>query len=153
MSNPILLSWSLVLEGSPFTPPECRTQVASGKVFGRDGFTDGSRIVTSRIVDSGPDWIRTENGTTYKLGEIAADYVTYLNKKGRIIDPKHAGLTIPAPESVATKTIHLRSNTTPGSATVIFARARRTEDRMLGGRFFYTFKDKAGMLIEKGKRL
>lgn len=143
-------NWCLTLIGDAYTAPECRTTVVAGKVFEREGFAAGSHIVTSKIVDSGPDWVKTASGTVYKLGKISDEYTVYLEKKGLMVDPAHAGLTIKRPVEEKVEAINLRSNTNPFAEDTLFARAVSTKDRQRGGRFFYTFELCSGILVERG---
>lgn len=84
---PTLKNWAIVMVGGPYDAPETHTCAFSGRVYGRDGFEDGSRIVTSRPtsvdMESEPRTVTTKSGTIYKLdGPPAAEWVAFLFSNG-----------------------------------------------------------------------
>jgi len=84
-----LEQWSLVILGdvSGYEAPERLPRAARGRVYEREGFTDGKGVTTSRIVEMGEDYVITRSGTRYDLGEVDPDYVQFLEDNGTPFDP------------------------------------------------------------------
>jgi len=85
-------SWYLSV-GSPrasqtqFNPPEAGTPRMYGRVYGKQGFEDGSRVVLSPIVKVDRGFVHTESGSIYEVGEPDPTYAQiYPQAKKRLFD-------------------------------------------------------------------
>jgi len=74
--------------GDAYMAPERLPEVLTGEVFGHPRKKNGTRVITSAIVDiPEPGLVRTRSGTLYKLGEPALEYIKYLRDIGYSFDP------------------------------------------------------------------
>ena len=67
---------------SPYKAPETMIARLSGEVYGHPNFEDGTRVTTSRIVNTSKRIVKTSSGSTYKLGFISQDYKSWLKDNG-----------------------------------------------------------------------
>ena len=94
MKLPVINNWSTTATSgdNPYLAPENNPLVVQGHVHGRDGFEDGSQIVTSHVVDVRSDrWghtIDTVSGSRYRLGTVDAKWVAWLRERGIEFDPR-----------------------------------------------------------------
>lgn len=66
--------WSMVADGDPYRAPEdqrCRLQ---GDVYGHPAFQDGQFVISSVIMGMDGDYVRTQSGSNYMLGEVDPEY-------------------------------------------------------------------------------
>ncbi len=77
--------WSVV-SADPYSPPEAGVFL-HGRVSGHKRHEDGKYIRTSLVTYANGKYVVTYSGTTYLLGEPAADYVLYC-KTNNLADPK-----------------------------------------------------------------
>lgn len=74
MVEVILEEWSVInVLPNKYQPPECQTLRIKGKVFGHSNHEDGTRIITSEILDAKDNLVQTLN-TKYRLGKAHEDY-------------------------------------------------------------------------------
>lgn len=64
----------------PYKPPEQRSFVLNGCVYGHPKFADGKRVSTSAICRSCGNTVETMNNT-YRLGKPSPDYVRWYEEK------------------------------------------------------------------------
>lgn len=77
-----LKNWSMRLAGTNYHAPEIRPTHLCGTVTGSHKFADGSTITTSAIVSVHGRLIRTQNGSTYRLGQPHPSYSAWLAAEG-----------------------------------------------------------------------
>lgn len=83
-----LENWSIVQDSSnPFLAPELRTVRLQGEVYDREGFENGTSVVTSSIqtLNITKGYAVTRN-TIYELGEPKKDFVEWLNTNGHKLE-------------------------------------------------------------------
>lgn len=87
MSMPILEDWAIITDHDPLLAPELRKMRLSGKVFNRQGFEDGTEVVTSSVqmIDLKNNIVKTKN-TEYKLGKPSEEYLKWLEKNGKTLE-------------------------------------------------------------------
>lgn len=79
--------WGTFARGGDFDAPElCRLAVTG---ICLDGKNAGKRIRTSCVVDVEGRYVRTKSGSTYVLGQPAADFLEYLRENNFDFDPEH----------------------------------------------------------------
>lgn len=78
-----LENWSIEFAvRAVYSPPESGFPVLTGDVYGRDGFPDGDRVTTSRLmkIENGEAW--TVSGSHYTLGKPAERYKQWCEANG-----------------------------------------------------------------------
>lgn len=85
-----LTDWAFAWEKrrTGYEAPEQLGMCATGLVTGHPKFENGTRITTSRIVDSDGRKMRTGSGNTYVLlGDPSEAYLEWLELHGKEMDP------------------------------------------------------------------
>jgi hypothetical protein len=73
---------------SPYLAPEVAGLCLRGVVTGHPRKPDGSRIITSRVVQVRGRHVKTESGNWYRLGDPSEEFLEYLASEGRTFDPE-----------------------------------------------------------------
>ena len=73
--------WGSVDHKRVVIPSEEERYALGGNVYGRDGFKDGTSIMTSRIVSTEGKIAKTASGSEYELGNMHPDYAELLEAK------------------------------------------------------------------------
>lgn len=86
-THPVIENWSVVSDGDLYLPPESQSKRIAGKVYGHPNFIDGTRVVTSSVINSEGRFVDT-NSRRYFLGLVDESYQQWVNKNcGRSFDP------------------------------------------------------------------
>jgi hypothetical protein len=72
----------------PYAAPEIVGLSLRGIATGHPHKPDGSRVITSRIVEVSGRVVKTESGNYYRLGEPSEAFLLYLESEGRVFDPE-----------------------------------------------------------------
>lgn len=88
MSEIRIEDWSVVVSRDDmYLPPEQCGRI-NGAAYNHPEFSDGSRVVTSLIMEASGREVKTASGSVYRLGEPKAEYLDYLAKNGFRYDPE-----------------------------------------------------------------
>lgn len=82
-------NWSVVFEqADPYKPPERRRSCLLGNVYDHPSHhhPDGKLVVTSRIVETFGDRVKTKSGNLYVLGKPDPGYAAWLKNNHPHID-------------------------------------------------------------------
>lgn len=79
-----LENWSVRGDSSPYIPPEQRTLILRGEVYGHPRFEDGEVIWTSPIVNVDGRIVKTKN-SEYELGGVEQDFLRWCSENGHHI--------------------------------------------------------------------
>lgn len=74
--------WSVGASGDENTPPEQRSAVLKGDVYGHPDIPDGRNIYTSHVLKTEGRLVTTVNGHSYELGEIDQTYLNWMHQRG-----------------------------------------------------------------------
>lgn len=90
MTKPVILkNWGCAESGDGYTPPEWRSLVLRGEVYGHPNFEDGHRVMTSAIVSARGRLVTTKSREYLLDGPPDPAYVEYLNEIGYVFDPEN----------------------------------------------------------------
>lgn len=71
----------------PYYPPEFQQPALHGIVYGHHRKSDGSEVTTSPIVGVEGEFVKTESGTLYELGEVYHAYeAAFPNAKQKLFN-------------------------------------------------------------------
>jgi hypothetical protein len=93
---PIFKNWSVQRpECNVFLAPECIKPLLMGNIFNHPKYKDGTNIITSSIIESNGNKIKTISGSLYLIeGEPSTEYKDYCFQNNIVIDLNNPILTI-----------------------------------------------------------